>query len=367
MEQKSRAMVLKNFNSPLELQEFPLVPPAPGEILVRIESSGICGSDLYMWKGRDPRTPLPIILGHEGVGRIESIDHGRKDVLGKPLHAGDRVIWDRGVPCLKCYYCQVKKQPSLCTARKIYGINLSSAKAPHLRGGYADLIYLFPETKLIKLNDGLPPEIFSAAACSGATAAHTIELAHVRPGDTVVVLGAGSLGLFAIRMALDRGAAQVVAVDIGKSLHKLQMAGQFGAEHTLIYDETSLEERTAFVRNLTGGRGADLVIEASGAAKSVEEGVHYLSRGGKLLLPGAAVPIGDVKFPIYESVVSKNVTIQGVWVSDTSHLYQAVAHVEKHADLYSKIVSAVFPLKKANEAFQFLLNKKAIKVVLKPE
>lgn len=363
----ARAMVLTKFNAPLELKEFPLTPPSPGEILVRIESSGICGSDLHMWKGNDPRTPLPIILGHEGVGRIESIDHGREDVLGQPLHAGDRVIWDRGVPCMKCYYCQIRKQPSLCTNRKIYGINLSSSEPPHLRGSHADYIYLFPETKLIKLDDSLPPEIFSAAACSGATAAHTIELADIQPEDTVVILGAGSLGLFAERLALDRGASQVVVVGTARSRYKLEMAKIFGAEHVLIYDETTLEERIDFVKNLTHGRGADVVIEASGAAKSVEQSVHYLGRGGKLLLAGAAVPIGDVKFQIYESVVSKNVTIQGVWVSDTTHLYQSVSLVTRHSDLFKKMVTRVFPLEKANEAFQQLLEGKAIKIALKPE
>ncbi|NOY79106.1 MAG: alcohol dehydrogenase catalytic domain-containing protein [Calditrichaeota bacterium] len=367
MSRFARAMVLTEFNAPLELKEFPLTPPSPGEILVKIESSGICGSDLHMWKGNDPRTPRPIILGHEGVGRIESMDHGKKDVLGQPLHTGDRVIWDRGVPCMKCYYCQIEKQPSLCPNRKIYGINLSSAEPPHLRGSHADYIYLFPETKLIKLDPKLPPEIFSAAACSGATAAHTIELANIQPEDTVVILGAGSLGLFALRMALDRGASQVVVVDIAKSQHKLEMARIFGAEHVLVYDETTLEERVDFVRQVTGGRGADVVIEASGAAKSVEQGLHYLRRGGKLLLPGAAVPIGDIKFPIYEGVVSKNVTIQGVWVSDTTHLYESVSQVARHPDLYKKMVTRVFPLEKANDAFQQLLESKAIKIALKPE
>jgi len=367
MSRIARAMVLTEFKKPLQLQEFPLNPPAHGEILVRLESSGICGSDLHMWRGNDPRTPLPIILGHEGVGRIESIDRGRQDVLGKPLHAGDRVIWDRGVPCTKCYYCQVKKQPSLCPNRKIYGINLSCTEPPYLRGGYADYIYLFSETKLIKLDETLPPEIFSAAACSGATAAHAIELADIQPGDTVVVLGPGSLGLFAIRMALDRGAARVVAVGTGRSPHKLEMARVFGAAHTLVADENELADRLAFVRSLTDGRGADIVIEASGMAKSVEEGVQYLGRGGKLVLPGVATPVGEVKFSIYEAIVSKSVTVQGVWVSDTAHLYQAVSQVTRHPELYAKMVTDKFPLEKANEAFQQLQEKKAIKIVLTSE
>ncbi len=367
MSQKALAMVLTQFNAPLELQEFPLSAPARGEILVRIDSAGICGSDLHMWRGKDPRTPLPIILGHEGVGTIESIDHNRRDVLGRPLHAGDRIIWDRGVPCYACYYCLVKKEPSLCLNRRVYGINLSSKEPPHLRGSYATHMYLFPETKLFKLDHSLPPEIFSASACSGATAAHAIELADIRPGDTVAVLGVGSLGLFALRMALDKGAAWAVAFGTSRSPHKLQMARDFGATHTLEVDKTTRTERKHFLENLTNGRGVDVVIEASGAPSSVEDAVYYLARGGRVVLPGVATPVGAVSFPVYEQIVLKNAAVQGVWVSDTSHLYQAVRHVENHVELYRKMITATFPLTQANEAFDELLKKKAVKLVLKPE
>ncbi len=366
MSKKAIAMVLTQFNAPLEAQEFPLMPPASGEVLVRIDSAGICGSDLHMWKGNDPRTPLPIILGHEGVGTIESIDHGRTDILGRPLHAGDRIIWDRGVPCYACYQCVVKKEPSLCPNRSVYGINMSSKEPPHLRGSYASHIYLLPQTKLLKLDAALPPEIFSASACSGATAAHAVELSAIQPGDTVAVLGVGSLGLFALRMALDRGAAWVVAVGTSRSPHKLQMAREFGATHTLEVDKTTRAERVRYFENLTDGRGVDVVIEASGAPSSVEDSVHYLGRGGRVVLPGVATPVGEVSFSVYEQIVLKNATVQGVWVSDTRHLYQAVKHVENHVELYKKMVTATFPLLEVNKAFEELLKKKAIKLVLKP-
>ena len=137
-----KAAVLKEFNSPLEFVDFPKPEVHDGEVLVRMTAAGICGSDVHMWRGEDPRTPRPMILGHEGVGVIEGIGGGqlRRDLYGTELKVGMPMIWDRAVVCGMCYFCAVKKLPNLCTSRWVYGIHKGCSDPPHLNGCYADHI-----------------------------------------------------------------------------------------------------------------------------------------------------------------------------------------------------------------------------------
>ena len=114
---EAQAVVLEKFNAPLVLRTFPLPKLGEGEVLVKIEAAGVCGSDVHQWEGRDPRIRLPMILGHEGVGEITEIRGEKKDVYGDALRAGDKVLWNRGVSCNRCYYCVVKREPSLCPDR----------------------------------------------------------------------------------------------------------------------------------------------------------------------------------------------------------------------------------------------------------
>ena len=102
---EAKAAVLQQFNEPLALQTFPLVPLADGEVRVRIKAAGVCGSDVHMWRGQDPRTPLPMILGHEGVGEIAEINGTKLDLFGRELKPGDPVLWERGVMCGTCVQC----------------------------------------------------------------------------------------------------------------------------------------------------------------------------------------------------------------------------------------------------------------------
>src|SRR5215216_995497 len=141
------ASVLTAFDAPLELREYPLPPELePGAVLVRTEMAGICGTDVHLWKGQLP-IALPVIMGHETVGRIARLGEGvERDWTGKPLTVGDRVTWNSAVSCGACYYCAEKKQPTRCPNRRAYGIGYRSDQGPHLLGGYADFHYLHPRT-----------------------------------------------------------------------------------------------------------------------------------------------------------------------------------------------------------------------------
>ena len=224
----ARAAVLESFDSPLALREFPEPSPDGGRAVVEVLAAGVCGSDHHMWKGKDPRTPLPIILGHEGTGRLVAPE-GLKDVRGREIRPGDLLIWDRGVTCGKCVFCTVKRQSFLCPERKVYGINMSCAEPPHLLGCYAERLSLLPGTRLLRLPGGADLPALVSASCSGATAAHAMEGA-VEPNDVVVVIGAGPLGAWCSAFAREGGAREVVVTDVRDS--RLALARSFGATNT---------------------------------------------------------------------------------------------------------------------------------------
>ncbi|MFH1084894.1 MAG: alcohol dehydrogenase catalytic domain-containing protein, partial [Chloroflexota bacterium] len=178
------AAVLRAFGQPLRLEELDVPPLEPGQALVAIEAAGVCGSDVHMWLGKDPRTPLPMILGHEGVGRIVDAAGPLMDVHGQRVAPGERVLWERGVTCGACYYCAVRGEPELCPTRWVYGIYRGMDAPPHLNGCYASHLILDAKTPLIALGEEADPAVYVPASCSGATAAHGFELSPTHLGDT---------------------------------------------------------------------------------------------------------------------------------------------------------------------------------------
>ncbi|MFA5859664.1 MAG: alcohol dehydrogenase catalytic domain-containing protein, partial [Elusimicrobiota bacterium] len=202
---EANAMVLTHFNALLEPREFEIVPLKPGEVLVKLQSSGICGSDVHMWKGNDPRTPVPIILGHEGVGVIAEIGVQKYDVHGEILKPGDAVVFDRGLTCGECYFCKAKHKPYLCPSRKTYGISIGCSTPPYLNGCYAEYIHLDSRIKVVKLNGEYDPDVLVSATCSGATIAHSFDMCRLEPGDTVVIQGPGATGIYSTAFAKEAG------------------------------------------------------------------------------------------------------------------------------------------------------------------
>ena len=350
--------VLREFGAPLVIERAQPVPPGPGEALVRIRAAGVCGSDLHIASGRDPRVKLPLVLGHEGVGEIAETSGQRKDVFGGDLRAGDLVIWDRGVVCGRCYFCAVRGQPFLCPNRQVYGISRDGCYATHL--------LLTAETRILKLPRRAEAAVLVAAACSGATAAHALEYVHLTQEDTVVVQGPGPLGMFAVALAHDRGAGQVVCIGTERSRARLELAREFGAAEIMTTDGTPAEERAARLRALSRGFGPRVVIDCAGTTSAFADGIEMVASGGTYLLPGVAAPLPEVPLRLYEQVARKNVTLQGVWVSDTSHLAQAVELVLSGRYPFDRLVTHRFPLAQVNEALAAVASRAALKAVLEP-
>ena len=353
---KIKATVLKEFNQPLAIEEKELPSLENGQVLVRISAAGVCGSDVHMWKGKDLRTPLPLILGHEGVGIVEEVKGKKEDILEGRIGPGDFIIWDRGVTCGNCYFCLVKKEPSLCLNRQVYGIIRDGCYATHL--------ILLKETRIIKIEEKIDPVILVSASCSGATTAHTIELCNICQGDTVIIQGPGPMGIFALAFARGRGADKIIFIGTNEDKGRLKLCLEFGASETLNIDEASFEERLSYIKEKTKGLGADVVIDCTGSPYAIKEGLKMTAAGGTYTLPGVATPIGSIPINFYEDVARKNVRIQGVWVSDTSYLYQAVKLVLSKKYPFEKLITHKFRLEEATEALKVVDTRKAMKAVL---
>jgi len=361
---KTKAMVLECFNAPLVMKELEIPVLEHSQVLVKIDAAGVCGSDVHMWKGEDERTPLPIILGHEGVGTVVEVKGSKNYVTGEPVKQGDRILWDRGVTCNACYACAVLNEPWLCANRKVYGINRAFQEAPHLNGCYAEHIILSANTNLFHITEDIDPAVLVSASCAGATVAHAFDHHTVPFGGSILVQGPGPLGVYGVVFAKYLGASQIFVT--GGSENRLELCKEFGATEILNRRTTSIEERREYILSRTGGRGVDMVLEAAGDPGAVHEGLKLVRKGGAYVSVGFSQPPGDCKVDFFEDVVKKNLKIQGVWVSSTRHTHMSLELMQKNKDLFKKMITHRFSLAEANEALAAMNSREALKAVLIP-
>ncbi len=367
MSRTAGAAVLESFERPLKLRRFPLPERIePGAALVRVEMAGICGTDVHLWKGQ-LSIPLPVILGHETVGRIERLGaHLEKDWLGNPLREGDRITWAASISCGVCYYCRRKNQPTRCLHRKAYGISFTSGAAPYLQGGYAEYIYLRPATAVFKLPDGLDTEEVVGAGCALTTALHGLERGGVRRGDRVVIQGAGPVALAVLALARNAGAHE--ALVIGGPRHRLDLCRRFGAEFVLDIEEVpKAAERQARVLERLDGFGADLVVECVGLPAAVPEGLEYCRDGATYLVLGHYGNAGTVPLNPH-TITRKQLQLVGSWGYEPRHVAAALEFLTGAGKQFPfrDTVTHRFPLAEANAALAATREWRSAKSVIVP-
>ncbi len=361
------AAVLDRFREPFVLREFPEPDHlAPGEALVRVTIAGICGTDAHLWKGELP-IPLPVILGHESAGVIERLGPGlERDWRGQPLREGDLVTWASSIACGECFYCRLKRQPTRCVVRKAYGISYNASEPPHLRGGYAEKILLRAGSAIFRLPEGLPAESVVGAGCALTTAIHGIERAPVTWGDVVVIQGTGPVGLAALAVSKESGAAKVVVV--GGPEHRLALANEFGADATVdIAKYPQVAERQAAVLAHTGPYGADVVIECVGHPDAVNEGMGFCRDGAQFLVLGQYADAGEIRFNPH-TVTRKQLKMVGSWGFEPRHVDAAISLLAR-SDWKHKFAAEIthrYPLREANEAMATVREWRGGKTVLLP-
>ena len=365
----------------LELRRYPYPDRLePGAVLLRMIASGICGTDKHTFRGETQQytgtdhvstTPFPIVQGHENLGEVVAIgDAGATAFDGSPLAVGDRVVPAPNRSCGECEYCLGDFPYYFCRRLENYGNSLTSADAPHLFGGWAEYLYLRPRTPVFKVPESVPDEVAVLTEVFAVT--HSLDLVRgmQRPGgfqegDTVAVMGTGPVGIAHAATARLMGASKVIAIDPFRP--RVELTGELGATDLIVAsaDDPSLLDQ---VRELTGGRGVDVVVDATGHPDSFGPSLDLLRDGGTLVEVGAFVDLGTV--PINPAtILGRNLTIIGVAGEDARVYDRTLAMFAAHqGDVpFHKAVTHRFPLGDVELAMQTALGADtAMKVVITP-
>ncbi len=367
-----------------EVREYPRPEPAPGCVLVKMELSGICGTDKHTYQGyttqyagtESPKEiPFPIIQGHENVGTIAAIggDGTYTDFEGTPLVVGDRVVVGANVVCGQCYYCRADFPYYYCQNMVDYGNNMSAATPPHLFGGWSQYLYVVPGSFLVRVPDDLPSDVaVLTEVLAVAVGLDRAKQFSAFPNeaflfdDTVVAMGVGPLGMCFMMKARMLGAGTIIAVDL--SPYRLEMAKRLGADRTINASETTAAERLAFVRNLTHGRGADVVVECAGVPQVIPECLDMLRTGGMLVEAGNFSDLGEVAISPHRHLCSKNVRIIGVGGEEAASYGPSMRQLVRYMKHYPvrEFVSHRFRLDDVQAAVHKAIAPDSMKVVIDP-
>ena len=363
-----------------EIREYPLPEPAAGCVLIKMAMSGICGTDKHTFQGYTTQDggrelEFPIIQGHENVGTVAAIGgNGRyTDFEGIPLRAGDRVVVGANVSCGQCYYCRHDFPYYCCENTTDYGNNLSAKNSPHLFGGWSQYIYILPGSFLVKVPDDLPSEvavlteIFAVSAgLDRAKQMSAFPNESFRFDDTVVVLGVGPLGMCFLMKARMLGAGTIIAADL--SDFRLNFAKRLGADQVINAGKTSRAERLQMVKDLTHGRGADMVIECAGVPQAVPEGLEMLRVSGLLVEAGNFSDLGEIMLSPHRHLCAKNARILGVGGEEPAAYGPSMRQMARYMKHYPlrEFVTHRFGLRDVGAAMQKSMEAESMKVVLEP-
>ena len=363
------ACVLDRVEGKFEIKRYPIPEPAPGTLLLKVELSGICGTDIHVYHGKMPGVSYPIILGHEVVGTIAALGEGvERDLLGNPVKVGDRICPIGAMGCNECYVCTVNHSPNRCPKEETFGFYPDPDKEPYLSGGFAEYLYIRrPNPPFIKTEAS--PEV-GVLLDTLATGIHAVQRAGVQNGDIVMVQGAGIMGLVTLISAKLAGATKVIVV--GGTKERLDYARLFGAD--VVIDKAEIpdvEERIATVRKHTVlGLGADVVFGCTGTPTSISEGLACTRNSGTYCEVGNFCDTGTCEINMGLEIVQKNINVMGIFAQTVEHFYRGLNVLEKGEFPYEKLVTHKVPLSRVEEIIKgkprYLDGKAVLKIVIDP-
>ena len=319
--------------STLVLDEVARPQPGPGQVLVRVTHSGVCGTDWKIYNGSIP-VPYPLIPGHEMAGEI--VDVGRADVgrVSRSEPAGARVIIDPETYCGACFHCRIG-QTNLCPNGTLIGRDVN--------GGFAEYLVV-PSSQVFNLPDAIAdrtaPMIQVLTTCL-----HAQRQIDIFAGDTVAVLGLGVTGQLHAQLAKARGAR---VIGVTRSAEKRAMAETLGADLTIPGGPDAIEQ----VKDATDGRGADIVIETTGVMRSLADSVHMTRFGGKVLMFGIFT-VKEGALPFYD-LYYKEISLITARVATAEDYPASIALVERGQVRLEPLVSDVMPLGELKAAIGML-------------
>jgi S-(hydroxymethyl)glutathione dehydrogenase/alcohol dehydrogenase len=364
-----KAAILYETKQPLRVEDVDLDGPGHGEVLVRVAAAGVCHSDYHFMNGDLPIT-LPCVLGHEGAGVVEAVGENVAAVA-----PGDHVVMLFRAACGRCEFCQ-RGKPALCamagllrnSGRMLDGtsrFHRSGTDLHHFLGVscFAERTVL-PEQGVVKIKPEVPLEVAALMGCAVMTGVGAVmNTAQVQPGASVLVIGAGGVGLNVVIGAALVGANQIIVADLLDS--KLELAHSFGATHLINAGD---QDVVTAVRELTGGEGADYAFEVIGNPKTMATAYQSVRRGGTAVAVGIP-PFGSEMTINAGELVYQEKTLKGSYYGTA----RPHADMPRLLDLYlagrlplDRLVTRSYPLEKVNEAYAALLAGEVARSVLLP-
>ena len=327
----------------MPLREVERPEPGPEDVIVAVQAVGICGSDVHGFTGFTGRRQPPLVMGHEFGGVIAAVGEG---VTG--FEAGDRVVVQPLLTCGECENCRAGLA-NICTNRTGLGMNVN--------GAYAEAVRV-PQKLLYRLPDSMSWEQ-SALVEPLAVGMHAVNRTPFSLMDTVVIVGAGTIGLTTLMAARLRGAGRIIVTDL--SAHRLELARQMGADVTVNVKES---DPVAVVGEHTAGLGAQAVIEAVGVTATVRQSLALVRTGGQVTWIGNSQPEVELNM---QQVVTRELTIRGTY-GFNEEFGRAITAIDSGRVEVRPLIEKVAPLAEGPELFEALAKGTldAVKVILKP-
>ena len=340
-------------DKPLELNQIEISEPTGTQVLVKVVSTGVCHSDLHLWEGgydtgdgfmkvTDRGVKFPVTPGHEVVGKVEKIGESVKDV-----QIGDTVLVYPWIGCGKCPTCE-KGDTNLCETPKSLGVFQD--------GGYAEQV-IVPDYKFLASIGDLNPDSASSLACSGLTAYTAIKKALVNNPESILIVGAGGLGLMGVQLASHMAKCKVICADLDDK--KLNTAKELGATHLV---NTKESDATQKIMSICNEKGVDSIVDFVNAPPTVKLDLSIIRKRGNIILVGLFG--GSVDLPLV-SVPLKAITIQGAYTGNYKDMIELIELAK--SGVVNPIVSKHYKLDDANTALEDLKNRKIIgRAVINP-
>jgi threonine dehydrogenase-like Zn-dependent dehydrogenase len=344
-----------------EMRELPRPRIGDDDGLLRVEACGVCGSDVEQYRGHLVREGMfPLIPGHEPLGIVEEVGDRAAQRWG--VQPGDRVAVEILRPCRACDFCLTGRYMSCPNRDGAYGMTPLS-REPGLWGGFGEYLYLHPWAILHKVDPTLAPELAVMFNPLGAGVRWAAQLGEVTLGDTVLILGPGQRGLTSVIAARAAGAGTIIVTGLGRDDHKLALAREFGADHTINVEEEDVVSR---VSEITGGAMADVVLELTPIAEQpIADAIEAVRHSGRIVFAGLK---GGKRIEIVtDRLINKGITIKGAYGVDAASYIEAIRIIESGRFPLERMHSGKFELADTEAAIQELGDGSAIHVCVCPD
>jgi len=345
----------------LEMREYPIPEPDRGSVVTEVVRTNVCGSERHIWEGNAPITSGT--MGHEAVCRVAALGEGvETDYAGNQIAEGDLIVPVYFGTCQRCPACQ---RVDFHRCQNAFSDSGDVSDPPHFRGTFATHYYVSPKQYFYKLPDGVDPSVGAMATCALSQVYFGIDRIDVTAEETVVVQGAGGLGLNALAIADQKGARTILVEGVDD---RIETAREFGVDQVVDFREyDTVSARADRISDLTDGTGADVAIEVAGVPDAFTEGVQLLRNNGRYMVIGNGFPGRTTEFDP-ALITSKSLTVQGVARYQPWYLMKSLSFLQRHGDRYpyDQLFDTTFPLENASEALQQSADRNVTRASLVP-